>query len=463
MLMYGRPVLARPCTVDKLPGGPVRFVSACVLVLLWVGLLLAPGHTMAAASAGHTVVGTCHKTSEDADFQALGESTYSISGHVLNYAGKPMSGVEVDWGWSGSSYYHSGGSNVSPAHPKGTGRTGAFRFARVTGGHPRGDRLDVSYKPTSFGLEEMVSFDLDFAAGNDATHYSYEMQPAHVGVNIAHAPATRLVEIRAGNANVGEGRADVILSAGTGVASVLPMTNFDDVVAYCYGAVGNCTAQTEWLGAPVTVSAGTTATSTVDLDWDTSQFARLAGPTCRHSGTPGTIVKLLLKGWPAGEKAAFVASCGASQYRYPQSQTSSAASDTYTVPLQIRTNAPVDSCKIVTYRADDYDSLVGLWDYFEVCTFRASASAIHRGMTVRLSGKVPGRGYVTIYSTRHEVSGQPWSLAAKGWVKGGRYPISSSGKFLTGVLRPTRTISYVAKYTGINFPAFTSMVKVSVR
>jgi hypothetical protein len=45
-----------------------------------------------------------------------------------------------------------------------------------------------------------------------------------------------------------------------------------------------------------------------------------------------------------------------------------------------------------------------------------------------------GHGFITIYATRHKVSGQPWSLAAKGWVRGGRYHISSSGEFLTGLL-----------------------------
>jgi hypothetical protein len=212
----------------------------------------------------------------------------------------------------------------------------------------------------------------------------------------------------------------------------------------------------------VGVSAGTTATDTVNLDWDDAQYAYLAGPTCRHSGKPGTTVKLVLKGWPAAEKAEFVGFYGASQYFYTQSQTSSGASDTYTVPLRIPTKVPVGFYEFDTWRADDLDSLVNLWDYFQVCTFKSSASAIDHGKTIRLSGKVPGYGYVTIYSTRHKVSGQPWSLAAKGWVKGARYRISSSGKFLTGLLHPPRTTTYVAKYTGFDFPAFTSVVKVTV-
>ncbi len=115
-----------------------------------------------------------------------------------------------------------------------------------------------------------------------------------------------------------------------------------------------------------------------------------------------------------------------------------------------------------TNRVDAYDSFVGLWDFFQVCTFKSSAGAIRHGAAVRLSGKVPaGAGYATIY-WRHKVSGQPGTLAAKGWVKGGRYRIGSE-RFKTGLLHPTRTTWYVAKYTGFDFPAFTSVIKVAVR
>jgi hypothetical protein len=212
------------------------------------------------------------------------------------------------------------------------------------------------------------------------------------------------------------------------------------------------------------VSAGSTATDAVSLDWNDAQYAYLAGPQCRHSGKPGTTVKLVLRGWPAGEKAEFMAYYGAASVsRYLTSRTSGGPGDTCTVPLTIRKAAPVDLYEIDTYRADDPHSLVALWDYFQVCTFTTSASVIHRGNAVRLSGKVPaGAGYCTVYSTRHKVSGQPPTLAAKGWAKVGRYRVRA-GKLLTGALHPSRTTSYVTKYSGYDFPAFTSVVTVTVR
>jgi hypothetical protein len=331
------------------------------------------------------------------------------------------------------------------------------------------DDLTVDYPaPTSSGLTDMRYYALDFAANNDATPFSYELQPAEVNVHITNAPAGPRVWVTASNGTVGYADANVRLTAGKGVASVLPMTSFDDVVAYSYNKAGDSIAETEWLGTPASVSTGMTATGTVNLDWHDAQYAYLAGPACRHSGKSGTKVKLVLKDWPAGEKAEFVGfyyngGLYWDQHLYSESQTSTSPSDRYTVSLQIPARVPVGLYEFDTWRADNLDSLVNLSDYFQVCTFKASANAIHRGTAIRLSGKVSGHGYVTIYSTRHKVSGQPWTLAAKGWVKGGRYRISSSGRFLTGLLHPTRTTSYVAKYNGVNFPAFTSIVKVTVR
>ena len=444
----------------------------CVFVVLGAMLLLAPAQALASPADGHLSFGAGHATPAGVHIQRLGDTTYSISGHVLDYAGKGVAGAEVDWGWwSSISDYHFGGSSFD-TQPNGTDSSGAFSIPSVTGGHQVGskpaDDLTVYYLPTlPGGLLEMRYYALDFATNNDATSFSYEMQPAEVNVDIAHAPAGPWVGVTAGNGTVGYADANVRLTAGKGLASVLPMTSFDDVAAYTYNKAGESIAEAEWLGTPASVSAGTVATGTVNLDWHDAQYAYLAGPTCRHSGKSGTKVKLVLKGWPAGEKAEFVGfyyngGFYWDQHLYLESQTSTSPSDRYTVSLKIPRKVPVGLYEFDTWRADNLDSLVNLLNYFQVCTFRASANAIHRGTAIRLSGKVPGHGYVTIYSTRRRVSGQPWTLAAKGWVRGGRYHISSSGEFLTGLLHPTRTSTYVAKYSGDNFPAFTSVVKVKV-
>jgi hypothetical protein len=263
----------------------MRRIPACVFVLLGVGLLLAPAQALASTGATHTAFGLRHAASAGVDFQRLGDATtYPISGFVRDYDGKGVAGAEVDWGWwSSFTDRNFGGSNVTDATPYGTDSSGAFNFPDVLGGHQvngvAADDLHIYYYPTSPGLEEMADFTLDFATNNDdtlPTPYSYVMQPARVNIAVAHAPAASFVEVRAGNSNVGYAEADVPLSAGTGVASVLPMSNFDDVVAFSFHVVSpgitTCLAQTESLaGTQGSVTGGTTATDTVNLDWSKAQ------------------------------------------------------------------------------------------------------------------------------------------------------------------------------------------------
>jgi hypothetical protein len=447
----------------------MRRLAVCAFVVLAIGLVLAPG---ALASTGvkhaplrvrHAALETRPAAAAGVNFQRLGDTTYSISGHVLDYNGAGVAGAEVDWGWwDSNNNYIFGDTNMPLLTSPGTDSTGAFSFPSVAGGAPNGDDLTVYYNPTLPGLEEMDAWSLNFS-----TISSYEMQPAHVNVNIANAPASEPVaEVKVGLMNLGYAITDV--PGGVGAAGVLP-TSFDDVVAYyphfeTRNGPWSVLAEAESLGAsPVAVDPGKTAADTVNLDWNNAQYAHLAGPTCQHSGKPGTKVKVILKGWPVGEQAGFVAYYSAGSSLYTAAVVnSSGAGNTYTVPLPIRSNAAVDLYEIDTYRTDAPDSFVDLWDWFQVCTFKASASAIHHGGTVRLSGKVPaGAGYVTVY-WRHKAAGQPGTLAAKGWVKGGRYRIKSE-KFVSGLLHPTRTTWYVAKYKGFDFSAFTSVIKVTVR
>lgn len=446
----------------------MRRLAVCAFVVLAVGLVLAPG-ALASAGVRHAALGTSHAVSAGPALPALGDgATYNISGHVLDFDGNGVPGAEVDWGWWDGSYnYQPGGTNMPQDDSPGTDNTGAFAFTGVSGGHPQGDDLEITYlPPLSDGLDFIDSWNLDFATQNDATPYSYEMRPGHVNVAIANVPtsmATLVPEVKVGEQDVGFATTEVALTGGSGVAGMLP-PSFNDVVAYYVGPLQNCTAQAEWLGlSPVTVAAGATAGDTVNLDWNQAQYAHLAGPTWQHSGKPGTKAKMVLKGWPASQQAEFVGYYGgAPGYKdYSASVLSTGPGNTYTTSLQVATNAPVGMYEIDTYRVDSPASFVQLWDYFQVCTVKASASAIRYGKTVRVSGKVWGYGKVTVYS-RTKAAGQPATLTAKGWKRVGAYN-TKSGKFASGLLRPKRTTWYVVKYNGYDFPAFTSVIKVTVR
>jgi len=444
----------------------MKRVPLCGLVAGAVGLLLAPA-ALASARATHRGSERVRLVSEVArSYAVLGAGqTYGISGVVHDFGGDPVPGAEVDW-----SSANGGPSDSGSNAPGDTGADGAFSFPTVTS-TPGLDDLTIYYpkwvhdQAADAGLWKMESWALDFS-----TTSSYDQRPAHVSLHVANAPSPA-IEVVAGNATVGYAQTDVTLNGSDdGVASVLPMTGFDSVVGFYYTDLFDtysvCRSQAESLGTPAGLAGGGTAAGTVNLDWSAPHRAALAGPQCRHSGKPGTAVTMALSGWPAGEQAAFIAFYGTSStHGYTANPTSTGVS--LNVPLSVLPTAPVGVYEIDTYRTGlsgtpGADSLVDMWDLFQVCTFKPSATSIHHGGAVRLSGKVPGTGRVTIYSTTHKVSKAPATLTAKGWHRIGAYK-TKLGRFSTGLLHPTRTTWYVVKYKGWAFQAFTSITKVRVR
>lgn len=198
----------------------MRHLALCVFVVLASGLVLAPG-ALAWSGARQAASGARCVAPFGVHFQRLSDKTYDINGRVLNYDGKPVAGAQVDWGWWVKGNYTFGGSNMPHASSSGTGSTGAFAFAGVSGGHPRGvgqqgDDLHVYYYPTSAGLDEMDLWNLDFSTNNDAATppYSYQIQPARVNVDIANAPAEPIVEMKIGLMDAGYALSDVTLMEG---------------------------------------------------------------------------------------------------------------------------------------------------------------------------------------------------------------------------------------------------------
>ena len=151
---------------------------------------------------------------------------------------------------------------------------------------------------------------------------------------------------------------------------------------------------------------------------------------------------MVVRAWPGGQQADFVAYYGAgSSYVYPVGVTSASGCRHL---HNVAADSAEGACRHLRSRHEPCRlrrQFRELWDYFQVCTFKASASAIRHGRTVRLSGKVPAySGKVIVYS-RTRAAGQPSTTAAKGWVKVGTYTVKS-GKFATvcctrGALRGT--------------------------
>ncbi len=444
--------------------------AVCGLVVLAAGLVLAPG-ALAATGARYVAAPVAkHAAAAGVDFQRLGaDPTYfAISGHVFDYDGNGVAGAEVDWGsWNGDDHvsrdYGFGGTNLPLPGSPGTDTAGHFSFGAVTSAATAGrDDLTASYPRPRSGaastLKLLETWNNDFAVTP-----TYELQPGVLDVTIAGLSDALA---NGGSPEVwvagtpGLARTSMTLTNARG--SAFTASGFNDVVAGFYTPQGDMTAETQWQGSDVSVTPGTTDTTAVALDWSRAHHASLVGPLCRHSGKPGAIVELALKGWPSGEHAAISFEGPSGSWYYPGSVVLG-GNGIVTESLRIPTGTAPDLYAIHAYRADDVNGLPDLWAFYQVCTFKSSASAIGHGTSIRLSGNVPaGAGYCTVYSTWHRVSGQPPTLAAKGWSKVGRYRVAA-GKFVTGLLHPARTTSYVAKYSGYDFPAFTSVVKVRLR
>jgi hypothetical protein len=430
-----------------------------VTTVLWTGQALAGAPSPTTPREAPPALGAAHPTAV----------TYAINGSVLQYGGEPVSGAGVFWGWftptSFRSAWHQGGRAT-------TGSPGTFAFGTVTA-HPANDALFAYYNPATTGVWQMELWNLDFS-----TQASFPLRPGRVAVTISHAPkGANIADIEArGTPGLADTR--MALASGKGVAAVVP-PGFNDLIAWFAPqaaryqsemTTGKRIAESEWQSpgnVQVSVAAGATAATTVPLDWNQALRASLAGPACRHSGPPGSVPAMVVRGWPAGEQASFygfsLSGAGAVQ-TYTAQVNSTGASKTYTVPLAVPKTATVGEIyEMDTWRSDDTTSLVGLWDYFQVCTFKASASRIARGGGVRLSGHVPGSGYVELF-TRRSAAGQPSTLKARGWTPVGRY-LLKNGKFVTKAIHLRHAAWFVARYPGQKgeyFSAFTGVVKVAV-
>jgi hypothetical protein len=182
----------------------MKRLLVCAVVALGASLVLAPA-ALASAGAHHSDVNVrpMGLASRARGFAPVGDTgPYDISGHVLDFAGSPVQGAEVDWGfWSDTvGGYTAGGTN----YPADTGADGSFAFTNISGGHTYqgqpGDELDVFYNPpaTEYALQAMIQWSLDFATNDDATPYSYAVQPAEANITLTNYPYT-WAEVRAGN------------------------------------------------------------------------------------------------------------------------------------------------------------------------------------------------------------------------------------------------------------------------
>jgi hypothetical protein len=393
-----------------------------------------------------------------------GAEKFALTGSLLDFDGSPLAGGWVEWGWydpDGYSWYcpdavmHDGADDT-------TGRDGSFSFADVTS-LPAHDTLMVGGS-SSPGLLYAVLYHLDFSTKSD-----YVIRPGHVGVSVTNAPAGRQAQVGLGDALYVAAQSSVDLTGGAGAADAMA-PDFNSARVSFPNANGSVTAECDWLSpglAPVPVSPGAVCDTVVHVDWGAAVHGRIAGPLCRHSGRPGSTVKYTVSNLPAGEQLSFVGYSWVSDWdvqKYPEVVTSSGAGDVYTVALRIPKRAtPGTVYDVDAERTDQIQSMLWLYDYYEVCDFSATHRSIRRGDGVRLRGHIDAKA-ATLF-VRHSAAPQPASVKARGWTKVGSLSVNARGHFLSPVLRPSRSTWYVVRYRGLNggFTAFTPVVQVTVR
>jgi hypothetical protein len=387
---------------------------------------------------------------------------FALSGTVLDYSGRPAEDADVFWGWFDPNApvwfgeevgFHDGGATATSAD-------GRFSFPSVTS-VPGGDRLGAAIRG-----DETSTF-IDTWANDFSTGQAYVLRPGRVRIDLAHAPAGSGFSAQVGDAAHSSAWTDVHPSSGTIVAAA-PEPGFVTAVVRQESDRGTVPAAVGWVSpghTPVPVVGGEEAPVAIALDWDDAVRGRIWGPVARHSGPPGSSVWFALDDWPAGMQIRFAGfSFGRDEVEYPSQVVTSAGRDqTYRARLAVPADAPPGAIYcIYAYRSDDPQALLEVYDYYLVCDFAASRTTISSGQQVGLRGHVEGN-WVTLFKRTRGPAPRPAKLSAPGWTKVRSVETSESGRFRISALRPRRTTWYVARYGGGDFPAFTQVVKVTVR
>lgn len=440
-----------------------------VLALLAFGALFAPA-ARAAVPGGRLASLRMHRLAltTPAAVGSTPASTYVIGGSVEDFNGQPLADWDVDWGWfdpdvdswsNSATVYHYGASAT-------TASDGTFSFPAVTSdpGH------DDLFAYDENGNSVLEQWGLDFS-----TTSNYVLRPAHVAVSVAHAPVGQPIDVQLGDSASSYAVSQVSLTQGAGTAEAAA-PDFNSGVAFYYSPYDTVASETEWLNPnhlTVAVTPGALASTPVSFDFSQAVHAHLLGPLCQHAGRPGSLVRFAVSDVPAGEQISFSGQSLSPDawglQTYPAATLTSTGPDrTYTVALRVPRRATLGEVyQIDAARTDDPQSLLDLYDYYQVCAFGASRTTVARGGVVRLSGQADtmNSGFTVTLFMRHTRAGVPSTTKAKGWTKVATLGLNSHGKFHSALLRPRRTTWYVARFyeSDAGFTAFTPVVRVAVQ
>lgn len=382
--------------------------------------------------------------------------TAQLSGHVLEYStGSPLFDADVGW-WVGSADDFGSGRTT-------TGYDGVYTLSSVA---PASGNGGVWAAPSD-GSYELDYIDRTWA---DASISTYEFHPGIATMQLVNGgvwdvgdEAQAWVTITGADAGGGLWAFTDDQAAGTAHALGLPGT-------YTEVCVNFWSNEGVELPANVTVTADAETPSGLTFDQASSQrLWEVFNYTA--SGDPGTVVKLRMQNFPAGEVIDFYG------YQYEPVMTPYRSFGSYTAQdvanqyrrVTIPSTARVGQDYVII--GDHRGHLLELKVYFQVTRLKGPSSA--RG-SYRLTGKVPiqsydgsagdtgGRKYVYLFR-RFTSAAQPKGDPTKhGWKFMRRYRTDNTGKFTTYSMNPGRTAWYVVYYPDDtdNWDGFTSVRRV---
>lgn len=388
--------------------------------------------------------------------------TCTVTGTVLGYDGGPVANADVQW-----AYYDASDTYVRGTWTQ-TNASGRFSFSDVAVTN-RG-RLTAwpSDGATKFRLGR-----LGFAPGaND-----FALRPGELTVQATRSSDpdwndwTTMGTDFYGAVNAAAG--EITGTSGQAYA-MAPSVDYGVVSFWKNEAV-------EWRSASsIPIVAGALSTGTVAVNEADALQVWVSRPYWA-SGQPGATVGYDLTNWPAGYKATFA---GYDQdpdqdisLQYPGDWTStgSAATISFKVPS---TATPGYMFDIEATRSDSLWSFTDLYIYdsYQVCTLKASKTAVRKGARISVSGVIPTQDHwgaeagisktVTLYSHQGTAAvPTKWDPKSQGWQKVFSIKANGFGRYKSRTFRPNRTLTLVVRYPGDDYywDAYTSTQKITVK
>jgi hypothetical protein len=372
----------------------------------------------------------------------------TVTGKVLDFAGNPLTSVEVD-------LYYSDGTGRHLFDWIDTDGSGAFAFSSV----PVTTNGEIAVHSNDGSGFYSWGNAFTAAGPNDFT-----VQPGMTGAEIFKSSDPNWNGFTSFDletwGSAGGGSAIITGDAGAGYVMA---PDYDYAVAYPWDNEG-----IEWtsdMNFPVTPGANDGVT--IPFDQTYSGRSTNMGPT--YSGNPGTKTHIVLSNWPANYSAGL----------YGISESPSGAFKTLHSPMVLNGSQAVRSVNVTipttatpgydydihVYRAD-LGSHLDIMTWFQVASLKASPKSIRRGGSVRLSGIIPTQNHMGSHLGKvKKVVVLQYTTKTKAWHKLTAIKASGLGRYVSHLLHPMRTTWYVVLYPGDGWysAGYTSVVRVAVR